>query len=532
MKEKIYDIINMNYPEINSQVRDYIDYDGMLVFPAFTSDFNDDGELVNADLKKIDDKYDGMISRMIKINKFNGKEYTQTFIPVSQNAELILIGLGSTPTFQKNEYLDETIPGYEKYRLLGIKAVKAANDSSKDKVGLVFRDIDGLPDMSLSFRILAEGIIRGQYLFNYKAKEDDSKPDFTLKQIEIIVTNDYKTLADEGIKHGIITGKSANFARAAVDEPASQLYPASYVEMVKEFMKNTACDIEVKDFDWVKEQGMGCFEAVAKGNEGDKTEAKFLIIKSKKKSVNGKLALIGKGVTYDTGGYNLKPGGKFFAFMKNDMGGSAAVLAATKAIIDMDIDIELITVTALTENTISRSAIKPGDVVTSYSGKTVEILNTDAEGRLTLADAVNYVYQQEKPDYMVDVATLTGACIVALGIKYAAYMGINPENNDLFAEASMESGETFWELPLPMKYRDLIKGSVSDLTNISGDHSKWGGALIAGLFIKEFIGECKNWLHLDIAGPTYAIGKTYLGDGGLAHSVASLIRYAEKIASK
>ncbi len=532
MKSKIYDIINMNIPEIKFQVKDYIDYEGLLIIPVFISDFNDNGEIIEDSIKKIDNKYNGIISRIVMMNKFSGKEESDVLISVNEKTSIILLGLGNKPNFEKWEYIEEIIPGYEKLRYLGVKSTSKANSYNKDKVGILYRGFEKSKDNVMPFRILTEGFIRGHYTFNYKSKEDDSQPDSSLNHIEVIIPEEYKESADKGLNYGIITGKSVNFARAAVDEPASQLYPATYVEMVKEFMKGSDCEIEVKDFDWVKKQGMGCFEAVARGNEGDKTEAKFLIIRSKKRSNNGKLAFIGKGVTYDTGGYNLKPRGKFFAVMKNDMGGSAAVIGATKAIIDLGLDIELITVTALTENSISRSAIKPGDVVKSYSGKTVEILNTDAEGRLTLADAINYVYKQEKPDYMVDVATLTGACVVSLGLKYAGYMGINPENNDIFAEATSESGEAFWELPLPMKYKDLIKGNISDLTNISGDFSKWAGTLVAGLFLKEFIDDCENWIHLDIAAPTYALAKTYLGEGGLGHSVVSLVRYAEKISTK
>ncbi len=532
MKPKIYDTINLKLADI--KVSDKTDFKGMVCVPCFKSDFNDEGEIKSDFLKDLDKKTDGLINRMTKMNKFTGKEETQLMIPASKDSECLLIGVGEMPTYKEDEYIEDAMPGNEKWRFLGMKTVQSGNGASRDEVSVIFRNIDKNPDTKLSFRILAEGLVRGQYVFNYKMKDEKAKdkPDFTVKNINVFVDSKDKADAEKGVSDGIITGKSANFAKSAVDEPSNQLYPASYVEMIKEFMKGSNCDIEVKDYNWIKEQGMGCLTAVAQGNEGHESEAKFVIIKSKKKSKNGKLALIGKGVTYDTGGYNLKPSGNFIAIMKNDMGGSAAMIAATKAIIDMDIDIELVTVTALTENSVSRSAIKPGDVVKSYSGKTVEILNTDAEGRLTLADAMSYIYEKEKPDYMVDAATLTGACLVSLGLKYAGFMGINIENNKKFEKAARDTGEAFWELPLTKKYRDLFKGKVSDLTNIHADFSRWGGTIGAGLFLKEFIGECKNWLHLDIAGPTYAVSKSYLGEGGLAHSVASLVRYAEEIAKK
>jgi leucyl aminopeptidase len=534
MEAKTKEIMKMKLPEIELKTQSFIEFDGDMVLPVFKTDFNEEnGELKAEDLLKLDEKTEGKLKRAIKLNKFCGKE-EETLSVILDKSDILLVGCGGKSNYDENEYINESITGYEKPRLLGIKAGQSASKSEKKEINIGIRGFNKSPEKELIYRNLIDGVARGLYNFNYKCKDekDEKKEEIKLEKTTLLIPDEDKDYAEKGIKTGQVLGKAINFARALIDEPSTILYPATLVEFAQEYLKDSPCDIEVWDFDRIKKEGMGCFEAVAKGNEGDKTEAKFLVIRSKKKSKNGKLALIGKGVTYDTGGYNLKPSGKLFTYMKDDMGGSAAVIAATKAILELDLDIELVTAVAATENTISKSAIKPGDVVKAYNGKSVEIMNTDAEGRLTLADALAYIWDKEKPDYMIDIATLTGSCMVSLGLKIAGLMGINSENNKLFRKSSLESGEFYWELPLPKKYRSNIDGSISDLVNINSDYSRWGGTLIAGLLLKEFIGDCKNWIHLDIAGTAFAYGKTYLGEGALGHSVSSLVRYAEKLVSK
>jgi leucyl aminopeptidase len=536
MLAKTYDVMGEKLIEIVSQVQNFTDYkDSTIVVPVFKSDFNEEGNSIKAeDLKKLDEKLNSKLSRNIKLNKFNGKEEAVLTTIIDDNNEVTLIGCGDEPTFEQGEYIEQAMPGYEKLRMIGIKTTQYANKSSKEGIAFALRGFDKAPEKGLILRTLADGFIRGSYKFDYKKKDDKeskNKDENKVKKITVLITDDYKDIANVELKNGSVIGKSVNVTRSLVDEPSNVLYPETMVEIAKEFLKDSPCEIEVWDQKRIKEEGMGCFSAVAAGNEGFH-EAKLLIIRSKKKSKNGKLSLIGKGITFDTGGYNLKPSGKFHALMKNDMGGSATVIGATKSILDLDLDIELISAVALSENSISRTAFKPGDVYTAYNGKSVEIMNTDAEGRLVLCDAISYIVENEKPDYLVDVATLTGACLVSLGLKTAAYLGTNTELNKLFASCGNDSAEAYWELPLMKNNRYLLDGTISDLTNLNKDHSGWAGTIIAGLFLKEFIGDCKNWIHVDIAGPAMALAKTYLGEGGLGHSVATFIRYAEKLSQK
>lgn len=537
MRAKTYDIIGEKLIEIVSQVQDYIEYkDSSIVLPVFKEDFDEkDNTFKTGDLKKLDERSNSKLSRNVKLNKFSGKEEATLTTIIDDDNEIILVGCGDNPTFEKNEYIEQSMPGYEKLRMIGMKTTQYANKSAKKNIAFALRGFDKAPDKGLIFRTLADGFIRGSYKFDYKKKEDtDNKKDedkHVIEKITVLISDEYKKYAENELKNGSIIGKSVNVTRSLVDEPSNILYPETLVEMAKELLKDSPCEIEVWDQKKIKDEGMGCFSAVASGNEGFH-EAKLLIIRSKKKSKNGKLALIGKGLTFDTGGYNLKPSGKFHALMKNDMGGSATVIAATKAILDLDLDIELVTAVGATENSISRSAFKPGDVFTAYNGKSVEIMNTDAEGRLVLCDVLSYISETEKPDYMVDCATLTGACLVSLGLKTAAYMGNNLETNEMFNACGKDSAEAYWELPLMKNNRYLLDGTISDLTNLNKDHSGWAGTIVAGLYLKEFIGDCKNWIHVDIAGTALAMTKTYLGDGGLGHSVATFVRYAEKLAQK
>jgi leucyl aminopeptidase len=533
MDLKAKEIMNMTLPQFTTDSTSIIDYEGDMVIPVFKSDFDEDGNIKSDELEELDKKTESMISRMVGLNKFNGDEESILTINL-KNRDIILIGCGKNPSFDRKEYMEEKNPGNEKLRMIGIKAINAAKSLSKEEIAVVFRGFDEISFKFPLFIIMTDGFIRACYQFDYKEKEDEGKDQDQkeLSKVNILVNKELEKEAKMAMENGKALGKAVNFARAMVDEPSNQLYPATYVELVKELFKDSPCDIEVWDFNRIRKEGMGLLESVGRGNEGHKTESRFIVIRSRKKSKNGKVGLVGKGVTFDTGGYNLKPRGAAIAKMKKDMGGSAAIIGATKAILDLDVDIELVTAIPMTENSVSRSAIKPGDVVKAYNGKTVEILNTDAEGRLAMADALGYLSIHEKPDYMLDAATLTGSCYIALGLKIGGFMSNNPEYASLFGQSALDAGESFWELPLPKKYRSNLDGTISDLTNINNDFSGWGGALTAGLFLQEFIGECKNWIHIDMSAPTYALAKTYLGDGALGFSVGTIVRYIEKLADK
>jgi leucyl aminopeptidase len=237
------------------------------------------------------------------------------------------------------------------------------------------------------------------------------------------------------------------------------------------------------------------------------------------------LGLVGKGLTYDSGGYSLKPTDSMVN-MKNDMGGSAAVIGAMCAVSAMKLKVNVVAVVATCENMISGAAYKPGDIIGSMAGKTIEIMNTDAEGRLTLADAVHYIIEKEKASRIIDIATLTGAALVGLGTTTTAVITNNDEFYSELKNASDISGEKVWQLPSSDEYKKLIKSDVADLKNTGG---RWAGTITAGLFIGEFV-KNKPWLHLDIAGTAWSdADKDYITKGGTGVGVRTLYYMAKNI---
>jgi leucyl aminopeptidase len=268
---------------------------------------------------------------------------------------------------------------------------------------------------------------------------------------------------------------------------------------------------------------MGAFLAVAQGADH---EPKFIhLTYTSPRPTKKVLAVVGKGVTFDSGGLSIKPADAMMT-MKCDMAGAAAVIGFFATLARLKPRVNIHGVIAATENMVSGKAIRPGDIVHAANGKSIEILNTDAEGRLTLADAMTYVLK-EKPDAMIDLATLTGACLVALGEEITGLMTNDKVLGKQVLDAALKAGEKMWELPLEPRYRDLINSDIADLRNIAT--SRYGGSLTAGLFLQEFV-ENTPWVHLDIAGPAYAERpmSSYLGKGGTGHGVRTLVEFVEK----
>jgi leucyl aminopeptidase len=244
---------------------------------------------------------------------------------------------------------------------------------------------------------------------------------------------------------------------------------------------------------------LGCILAVSKGSDQD---AKLLIIEFNNNSKAEKVAIVGKGITFDAGGYDIKPAGKF-ADMKCDMSGAAAVLATIKIAMELDLPVNIVGVIPSCENLINGSAMKPGDIITAYNGKTIEIKNTDAEGRLLLADAVSYVEKNYSPRVIIDLATLTGACIVALGRIVSGMVSNNDKLSKELTEAGADSYDRVWAFPFFEEYQDYLDGDITDLKNIStGAKDREAGSITGGVFISKFVSKA-NWAHIDIAGPAF-----------------------------
>jgi leucyl aminopeptidase len=312
-------------------------------------------------------------------------------------------------------------------------------------------------------------------------------------------------------------------ARDLVNEPASVKTPQFLAEQVKALAADLpATKFEAWGPDRLRKEGIAGLEAVARGS---REEPRFLVLRYAPPKPRRRLAIVGKAITFDSGGLSLKPA-KSMETMKYDMAGGAAALGAVAAAARLRLPIEVTAYVPATENLPGGAAQKPGDVIRFLNGKTVEVLNTDAEGRLVLADALAYA-SRTKPDAIVDLATLTGACRVALGPLYAAVMGTDQPLIDALVAAGRASGELLWQLPLVREYRDDLKSPIADLKNVSSGGE--AGSIIGGLFLQEFV-DGVPWAHLDIAGPAFAEKELALAPrGGTGFGVRMLVRWMQGV---
>ena len=315
------------------------------------------------------------------------------------------------------------------------------------------------------------------------------------------------TNKDIDLTETIELANSVNTARDLVNEPSNVLYPETLAESALSLGEKYGFEVEVLNKKDIKKLKMECFLKVGEGSD---KEPKLIILRyhGNKKDKN-KIGLIGKGVTFDSGGLSLKPSDSMIE-MKSDMAGAAAVIAAISTASKMKIKKNIIGVIPACENMINGSSYKLGDIIKSMNGKTVEIHNTDAEGRLTIIDAVTYAIRHEKVTHILDIATLTGACMVALGTDITGVVTNDGNMLKVLKKASEISGELIWELPNHSTYKESLKSPNADLKNVG---TRWGGAIIAGQFIEEFV-EKLPWLHLDIAGPAFIESKSKFGSAG------------------
>ncbi|MBC8066895.1 MAG: leucyl aminopeptidase [Deltaproteobacteria bacterium] len=367
--------------------------------------------------------------------------------------------------------------------------------------------------------MIAQGCELGCYAYERFIAED-KRARRTVREVSVVADS---TGPSEGIARGQVIAQSIARARDLVNGPAGLVTPTHLANIASDIVASLAAEgrdvaIVVLDRDECAARGMGCFLGVAQGSD----EPPQFVHMSYKPRANsrGRVCLIGKGVTFDSGGYSLKPTDGMLD-MKMDMGGAAAVISAFEAAVKLELPWELHAIVAATENMVSGHAYRLGDVLTASNGKTVEINNTDAEGRLTLADAMIYAGKLA-PDFMIDFATLTGACMVALGPKIAGVMGKDDKLAEDWIAASSRCGEPMWRLPLPDDLKEQLKSKVADMKNTG---ERWGGALTAGLFLSEFV-TAGRWLHVDIAGPAMA-GKPYgiTTAGGTGFPVATILEF-------
>ncbi len=378
---------------------------------------------------------------------------------------------------------------------------------------------------------IAEGAGLGAYAFDEfrgKSKSDRKPP---LKTVTVQSKKIEKSMAAFLVARAQIIVDYTFLVRDLINTPPSHLTPETFVKAIQSAVKKSGASglkISVLTESELKAKGYGGITAVGQGSKNPPRLLSISYIPSKSASAKKKLkkyAYIGKGITFDTGGLALKPALGMEA-MKADMSGAAAVCAATIAIALLKLPIEIHTYAPLAENMVSESATRPSDIITMYGGKTVEVLNPDAEGRLVLADAMVKAQEENGLDAIVDVATLTGAQVVALGTRTSAVMTNNDELSKTFLRVAEASGEAFWPMPLPPELRASLDSPVADLANIG---ERMGGMLVAGLFLKEFIAADLPWLHLDIAGPAFNESNShgYTPVGGTGIALRSLIALAE-----
>jgi leucyl aminopeptidase len=378
-----------------------------------------------------------------------------------------------------------------------------------------------------SVRALAEGAALGSYNFETFKGRTKGHAKSIVTSVTIHTSFAKSSEAKSIPLRAKIIGNYTTLVRDLVNTPANHLHPVAFAETIKKLLTSAGGDkanlkISILNEKQLKAQGFGGIIGVGQGSSNP---PRLVHISYTPKKSKKKFALVGKGITFDTGGLNLKPGLGMEA-MKSDMAGAAAVCAATLAIAALKLPVTIHAWAPLAENMVSDTATRPGDILTTYGGKTVEVLNPDAEGRLILADALVKAAEESGLDGIIDVATLTGAQSIALGTRTSAVMTNNEEISQQFLAAAVESGEAFWPMPLPDEMRPSLESPVADLANMG---ENMGKMLVAGLFLKEFVPSDLPWLHLDIASPAYndagAFGYTPKGGTGVA--LRSLIQFIE-----
>ena len=419
----------------------------------------------------------------------------------------LVVGLGDRNEFEP-----------ERARVAG--AIATRNAGALEASSLAISGPES-PDPKALATAVVEGAVLASYRFDrFKTKKDDEDSRQGLEELTVLGESDIA----EAVEAARVGAEAENFARELQDEPSNVVTPsylAGRAMAIAEEHSTVSC--EVMGREQIKEKGMGGLAAVSQGT----AEEPQLIVLRYLGGGDQTVGLVGKGVTFDTGGISIKPSASMHE-MRMDMSGAAAVLEAVSAIAKLEVPIDVIAVIPSTENMPSGTAVKPGDIITQLNGKTVEVNNTDAEGRLILADALAYSVELGV-DRIVDLATLTGAVLIALGSTYAALIS----NDDAFAAevqaAAERTGELAWRLPLHPEYKELTKGTAADLTNASAKRK--AGTIYAASFLEEFV-DGKPWVHLDIAGTAWDVGREYVGKGPTGYGVRLLVDLARSLSAQ
>lgn len=465
-------------------------------------------------LKDLNSLSGGMIASVIKEEGFTGGKGETTLIRFKKSGKvsatrLLLIGAG-----EKKDYAASDVS------VVAGTAARRLRDKNLKTLALDPR-FDG--DAREIATMAAQGAVTSQFdIDKYKTK---GKNDKEIKTFVLFVDGAKPADLKNGLSRGVALGESMNFTRDLANEPPNILHPTEMAKRAQKMAKEVGLKCQILSEAQMKKMGMNSLLSVSLGSE---QPAKMIVLKYTPKKNTGKkgelLSLVGKGVMFDTGGISIKPSANMDA-MKYDMSGGATVLGAMRAIALLKPSIPVLGVVGCVENMPDGKASRPSDVVKAMNGKTIEILNTDAEGRLVLADAVAYAEKQGATK-IIDMATLTGAVVVALGSHNTGIMGNDQELLDDIIETGKEVGEGFWQLPIGEEYSNEVKSEIADVKNMG--NKGHAGTIAGGVFIQEFIDKAK-WGHLDIAGTAWADGaKPHQSKGPTAVAVRTLVRLAEK----
>nr|WP_202488007.1 leucyl aminopeptidase [Streptomyces sp. SID8354] len=482
------------------------------------------GVVVAPGAEAVDKAFGGKLAAVLETLGASGAEGEVTKLPAADGIKapvVLAVGLGDAPA--KGESY-----GHEALRRAAGSAARALAGAKKAAFALPV-------DYAGAAAAVGEGALLGAYTFTAfrgenggngkgaKGRKADAKS-APLGEAAVLGGKPRDKEFRAAAERAQVLAAEINRARDLINTPSNALDPKQFAAHAQAAAKEFGLTVEVLDEKALKKGGYGGLMGVGQGSQAP---PRLVRIAHTHADAERTLALVGKGITYDSGGISLKPAGHNET-MKCDMSGAAAVFAAVVAAARLDLPVNVTGWLALAENMPSGSATRPGDVLTMYSGKTVEVLNTDAEGRLVLADALTRA-SEEAPDAIVDVATLTGAMVLALGHRHFGIMANDDAFRTSIHEIAEEVGEDSWPMPMPGHLRKGMDSPVADLANMG---ERMGGGLVAGLFLKEFVGEGIPWAHLDIAGPAFHEGGPwgYTPKGGTGSAVRTLVRLAERTA--
>ncbi|WP_194918005.1 leucyl aminopeptidase [Catenulispora rubra] len=463
----------------------------------------------------VDAAYGGALAKALDLVGAAGKDGELTRVPAQGDVKaplIVAVGLGKKPG--KGEHLST-----DTLRKSAAAAARSLSGKAKAVFALPAEDAE-------QAGTVAEGVLLGAYAWEgLKAPRKDAKG--PVAEVTLVTAAAKQAAVKKAVDRAATVAGAVNLARDLINTPPSHLYPQTFAERAQAEVKDAGLaglSIEVLDEKALTKGGYGGIMGIGKGSA---KPPRLVRVTYRHPKAKKHLALVGKGITFDTGGISLKPANAMDT-MKSDMSGAAAVFSATLAVAREEVPVNITTYLSLAENMPGGGAVKVSDVITMYGGKTVEIMNTDAEGRVVMADALARA-SEDGPDLLLDVATLTGAQVLALD-RLSAVMGNDDELRTRIVETAKAAGEEMWPMPLPEYLRETIDTQSADISNMG---QRMGGMLVAGLFLREFVGEGIKWAHLDIAGASFNEKAPY-GDtpkGGTGAAVRTLVKLAEDLGS-